>query len=106
MIGKLRNRLALQAPIFTETTNNGMVKTWGTQFSLWGNLRAVTGSEQPIGEGETTLTNWEVTIRYRNDINTEMRFVYDNRFLNIKAVLDKVGLKKYLTCLCQESRND
>jgi SPP1 family predicted phage head-tail adaptor len=106
MIEKLRHRLEVQAPVFTQNQSSETIKSWQNQFSLWGSVRAIAGTEETIGEGESPLTRYQVVIRYRTDITPEMRFVYDQHILNIKAVLDKQGRKKYLTCICEESRND
>ncbi len=105
MIGKLRHRLKLQTPAFHKDSSGETLRVWQEHITLWGSVRAFAGQEQTIGEGETPITRYEVLVRYRTDINPEMRFVYQNHVLNIKAVLDKQGRNKYLTCICEESRD-
>ncbi len=100
MIGKLRHRLLLQAPLYS---NNE--RTWQDEGYLWAAVRALSGAESTIGEGESALTNYEVIVRYRAGITPEMRFIFDGRTLAIKAVLDKQERKRYLTCLCEEGRD-
>jgi len=50
---------------------------------------------------EATLTH-RVTIRHRPDVTAKMRLKFDNRFLNIRAVIDVQERGRFSHLMCEE----
>jgi SPP1 family predicted phage head-tail adaptor len=100
-IGKLRHRLTLQDPSRTED-GGGAAIAWNDVADLWAALEATTGGEA-VGAGRLSgNTQTVVTVRYRDAVTPAMRFVLDGRVLQIRAVLDPDGSRRFLRCLCEE----
>jgi len=102
MIGKLRERLTIQAPSLTDDGVGGKNRQWRTIGKVWANLREVSGQETEFAQGQQAIRKMRVTIRWRGDMNSHMRFVYGTRLLYIVAMLDERGTRRFLTCLCEE----
>jgi SPP1 family predicted phage head-tail adaptor len=101
-IGKLRHRLTLEAPYRTADDGGGAVMTWAAIADIWGSIEAASGSERLAADRLTGTTQPMVTIRYRADVTTAMRFLSGDRTLLIRAVLDTDGTRRFLRCLCEE----
>ncbi len=106
LIGKIRHRVALHAPQFIEDGAGGQVKSWQQVATLWAFLQPKSGREnfrETIrSEQLQSSVVYEIIIRYRDDVNAEMRFTFGNRKFNILSAFDKQGHKQWLTCICEE----
>lgn len=101
-IGKLRHRLTLESPSRTDDGGGGADITWDSVAEIWGALETSTGAET-IAAGRLSGTAAPViTIRYRDDVTPSLRFALGARRLQIRAVLDPDGRKRFLRCLCEE----
>ena len=102
MIGKFRHRLTLQEP--TPSTDAGGARnvSWTKKTDLWADMRDLSATESSE-DGKIAITRRaRITIRYRSDISETMRFAVGTRRFNIRAILDKDGTRRLLTCLCEE----
>jgi SPP1 family predicted phage head-tail adaptor len=63
------------------------VKSWGTLATVWAKVVAVSGSEQVSRAAGVALTLYEITLRYRDDVDTTLRVLYEGLTLEINAVL-------------------
>ena len=102
MIGHLRLRLCLQKPIFTDDGAGGKNREWRTIDYLWARKRDSYGEEGDFAGQRQAIVKSKITIRFRNDISSAMRFLDGDRIFQIKAILDESGRKVFLTCLCEE----
>ena len=101
-IGMLRHQVSLQSPTNTTDTGGGAVKTWTTLAKLWANIKPVSGSEKyRQGQVQETATH-HVTIRYRSDIGTNYRLVYESRNFNIKHIRNIDERDRYMLLVCNE----
>jgi SPP1 family predicted phage head-tail adaptor len=101
-IGKLRHRLTLQSPSRTDDGGGGGAIGWSDVADLWAAIEISTGGEavragRLSGDAQPVLT-----IRYRDGVIPAMRFVFGARTLQIRAVLDPDGSRRFLRCLCEE----
>ncbi len=93
-IGALRRRVSLEEPAPDET--------WRETARLWAEIRDLSGHEDSEAGAENPVRRVRVTIRFRQDVTSQMRFRAGDRKLAIRAVLDATGLRRFLTCLCEE----
>ena len=103
MIGKLRHRLTLEAPTRTADGAGGARRGWRQVAKLWGSMRDISGSETEYAKAPSAAKKTEIIIRFREDITPDMRFLYGTRQLNITAILDQRGNRRFLTCICEET---
>ncbi|WP_421863767.1 phage head closure protein [Parvibaculum sp.] len=101
-IGEMRERVTLQSPSRTPDGAGGAEVTWTNSAPVWAKVEDRGGSERLAGERLAAGTKLRLTIRYRSGITTEMRVLWNERALNIRAVGDPDGRKRFLVLDCEE----
>lgn len=101
-IGRLDARLMLQTPARVADGAGGATVGWSLVDEVWGHVRAVGGAERLDAEGLKGRVTHEVFIRHREDVGPEKRFLIGPRALDIRAVIETGGRRRYLKCLCEE----
>ena len=102
MIGRLRHRLILQRPVLAADGTGGQSRSWQEVAKVWADLRDISGALEEFAEGSKAVTRTRITIRWRTDLTSLMRFVDDRKVFNIISVLDQTGARRFLTCICEE----
>lgn len=101
-IGALDTRLMLQSPVRVSDGAGGASIGWTLIDEVWAHVRAVGGAERLEAEGLKGRVTHEVWVRYRDGVAPDMRFLLGPRALDIRAVLETAGRRRYLRCLCEE----
>ena len=102
VIGSMRHRVSLEAPLRTGTEGGAAVVSWQLVAGMFAQVRPVTGREIVTADGTAARVTHEVVIRHRDGVRAEMRFLEGTRVLEIRAVLDLEGRRRWLKCLCEE----
>ncbi len=99
--GKLRHRVSLLIPTYTQNQNTGeMTATWSDSTKLWASIEPLSGREFIAAQSGQSKVNARFKIRYRSDVNYTMRILDDATVYKIEAVLpDKKNGKEYLTIM-------
>tara|TARA_R100000781_G_scaffold101170_1_gene64648 strand:- start:563 stop:892 length:330 start_codon:yes stop_codon:yes gene_type:complete len=101
-LGRLRHRVQLQRSTNTTDTGGGMTKSYSILKDLFAFVRPVNGKELfRHGKVEETVTH-EITIRYRADIGTNDKIVYDSREFNIRHIRNIDERNRYMLLVCTE----
>lgn len=103
-IGDLRKQLIVQAEQQTPDGAGGYALAWTTLASVWANISPLTGRElYTAGHQESRVTH-KVTMRWRKDlaITPDMRLLYNERVLNIRAVINEGERNQYAILLVEE----
>jgi SPP1 family predicted phage head-tail adaptor len=103
-IGALRHRLTIEAPQRTAGDGGTATITWTAVAEVFARIEAVTGREIEVADGIAGRISHVILIRWRADIEPAMRFTEGTRHFAIRAALDRDGLRRWLTCLCEEQR--
>lgn len=85
-----------QDPMTGEMTD----PTWTTTGIEWAAIKGIWGREFLASNAEQAATTIEVIIRYRADLTTSNRFVYQGRKFDIKALLPNNTMTE-LVCMCE-----
>ena len=101
-IGYLRHRVVLEWPVREADGGGGAVETWEPVADLWAMIDARSGKEAVEADRLSGSRKVDVTIRYRDDVTADMRFRLSDCVLDIRAVLDEDGRRRFLTCTCEE----
>lgn len=106
-IGELRHRVAIQARASGSDSYGQPNGVWEDIYpnSRSAKVESAKGSERVRGEQIEATVSSVVVIRYprRGQIPTpKMRVVHDGRTLEIAAVEDKTGKKRFLHLFCTE----
>ena len=80
----------------------GAAQTWEPVAELWAMVDARSGKEAVEADRLSGSRKVDVTMRYRDDVTANMRFRLGDRALDIRAVLDEDGRRRFLKCNCEE----
>jgi len=103
-ISGMRERVTLQSPLRVADGAGGADVSWTDVATLWAKVEEGAGGERLTGERLAARAALTLTLRYRAGITTEMRAFWNGRVLNIRAVRDADGRKRFLTLECEEER--
>lgn len=99
-VGKLRQRVQLEAPSGPADGAGGSNLSWALVASLWAQIHAVSGSEVlAFGRVNSSVTT-RIRIRYRSDVHSDMRFRSGSRIFEIRHTSDPDGRRRWLDCAC------
>lgn len=98
--GQLDRRITLQT--FSEATDSfgQEVKTYSTLTSVWANVKEKIGSEGEDGDMLAATKKVEFIIRYRTDVNEQMRISYNSNTYKIQAIQNADARKAFLKLVC------
>jgi SPP1 family predicted phage head-tail adaptor len=98
--GQLDRRITIQN--FSETTDSfgQEVKSFSTLASVWANVVERVGREGEDGEMIAATKKVEFIIRYRTDVDEEMRISYNSNTYKIQAIQSADARKAFLKIVC------
>ena len=93
--GQLDRRITIQS--FTTTTDDfgEVVKSFTTLAEVWAKVEEKRGNEGEDGNQLVATKRVEFFIRYRSDINEQMRIVYSNETYKIETILNADARKAF-----------
>jgi len=101
-IGVLRHRVVFQTKTKQDDGYGGSQISWQDAFSAWALIEPLSARERFEAMSVQSGVSHRVYIRYRADVNTEMRIKYGDRIFEIDGILDIGEQKKFLELLCSE----
>lgn len=103
MIGRLRERIALERPQLGPDGAGGGVLAWvplDSRPTVWARVEALTGDEPVAAEQRLSEVTYRITIRRRDDLSPECRAVWRGLALDILALVPEER-RTYLTLLAR-----
>lgn len=106
--GKLQHRITLQAQSSTQDADTGeMLVTWADVAELWASVEPLSAREFVASAAGQSQISARITIRYRQNIDANMRILHRGRIYNVEGVLaDRESGLEYITLPCSEGTND
>lgn len=101
-IGALRQRVVLERPVRAADDGGGAAERWEPVATLWAAVTARSGKETLVADRVSGERRVNVIIRHRDDVTPGLRFRLGARRLDIRAVLDEDGRRRFLKCDCEE----
>jgi len=101
-IGNMRRKLTLERIVRVGDGGGGALASWVSVALVWGAVEALSGDEALEEHRVSGRVSHEIGVRYRSDVEPEMRFSMDGRVFQILAVFDPDGRRRWLKCLCEE----
>ena len=100
-IGRMRYEVALQKPTNTRDTGGGITESFTTLSNIFADIEQTRGNES-LRQGQVKeQTTFILTIRYRKDIGTNYRILYDEDAYNIRNIKNVDNRNRYLEVECQ-----
>jgi len=93
----MRERVTIEAATRAGDGAGGEVVTWAPLATVWAEVAALSGAEIVEAERVVARGQYDVTIRFRDDVTAQMRLVWRGQALNIRNVRDKDGRRRRLT---------
>ena len=99
--GQLDRRITIQT--FSETTDSfgQEVKSFTTLADVWSRVIENVGNEGENGDMISATKRVDFFIRYRSDINEQMRIVYNNETYKIHAIQSADARKAFQMIRCE-----
>ncbi len=99
---RLRHRLTLQEEVITPDSAGGYVKSWDDIANLWAEIVPFNGREKFFsGKIQAEITH-KVLLRFREDITTAHRLLFESRVFNIRAIMNVREADDVLELLVEE----
>ena len=86
LASRLTRRVTLQEAVRTADGGGGYTTSWQDIAYLWAEVAPLSGQEVYRHHREEAHLTHRITIRYRDNVRTGMRFVLDGRVLIIRAI--------------------
>lgn len=100
--GMLRTPLDLQASTDAPDGQGGIDQSWATIATLFAHVEPKSAKREVRGRAREANITHKITIRHRDDIKNDMRFLRNERELLIHSVHDLDETSRYLICHCEE----
>ncbi len=104
----LRHRLTLEALTAGPDAAGGWIEAWTPIAAHYAEIRPASGSETRAGSAQAQRVTHRVTVRAAPETGAvrpraDQRFRAGSRLFDIKAVFERDGRGRLLTCLCEET---
>ena len=94
--GDLRERVTIETATRTGDGAGGEVVSWTALATVWANVQSLSGTEVTEAERAEARGQYNVTIRFRDDVTAAMRLQWRGEVLNIRNVRDGDGRRRRL----------
>lgn len=84
--GLLDVRITFQTPTETRDAAGGISTSWATTFTDWADPIERTGNEKYMAMQKTGQRLVELTMRWREDVTLEMRFIWGSEFFEVRSI--------------------
>lgn len=109
---RLRHRLTLQQEIQMPDEAGGYTRGWQDVADLWaeiipfsagaGNVAGGANRERLVAGQLQAEVTYRVVLRYRAGVDAGMRLKFDNRYFNIRSVVNPLERNEMLELMVQE----
>jgi len=99
--GQLDRRIVIQGYTTTTDAFGEVVKSFTTLATVWAKVEEKSGKEGEDGNQIVASKKVEFFIRYRNDINEQMRIVYNNNTYKIHAIQSADAREAFQMIRCE-----
>jgi len=103
-IGELRRRLTIEAAVDVPDGAGGVSRTWNAVGDVFAKVVPRRRRETVDDGRQVGLVTHLVTIRRREDVNGEVRFVEGETLYRVLAVEDADPLRRFQDCWCEEEQ--
>lgn len=103
--GELGHRIDLLRPERSQDSSGDPVTTWATAArNVAAKVRPIGGREYQQARQTVAATTYEITIRWRTDIESDWRVRWMGRLLDIEAIPPTEGRRDALRVMCVDNR--
>lgn len=100
-ISSLRHRITIEKPIQVQNDSGGLNEEWVELAKVSAAIKPLTANQVFYSEQNQHRVTHKITMRYRNDLKTDMRIRYGNLILQVRSFIN-VGMENRITELMAE----
>jgi len=105
-IDAYRSRIGIYKRVYTANSVGGFAQTLTEIATCWCKITPLTGREKMLYAQVYPTAQYKITMRYRPDVNTEMKLYRNNKYWNILSVNDVDTMQDELEILAEESHSE
>lgn len=102
--GKLRHRMTVRAPTFTQDTQGGIVESWSDAGNVWGSIETLNGRELAWAGQSHSQATVQIVIRYFAGLTERHRLKFGTRIFGIESMNNEDERNVRMTLMCRELR--
>ncbi len=102
LASRLKHRIDIEQPVEVADGGGGFTTSWQNFTTIWAEVKPLRGREVFDDDQIQDIKNFRITIRYMDNITTRMRIMFDERYFNIRAVINPDEGAESLELLCEE----
>jgi SPP1 family predicted phage head-tail adaptor len=100
--GELNRRIAILEKTVTRSSSGAESLSWSTKANAWAKVEDKGGNESIQNDEYVMTSRLDIKIRFRSDLDTEMRIQYNNKDYEILSI-SELGFKKGLLMKTQKT---
>lgn len=101
-----RSRIGIYKRVYTANDVGGFTQTYSEIATVWCKITPLTGREKMQYAQVYPTAAYKIVMRYRPDVNTEMKLFRNNKYWNILSVNDVDTMQDELELLAEESHSE
>jgi SPP1 family predicted phage head-tail adaptor len=101
-IGALRHRVTIEAPVDSPDGSGGFTRAYAPLAQVWARIEPTSAREQFVEQRLEQARTHLVVIRWRADVEAQMRFDFRGRKLFVRNLVDPDETRRFLHCECEE----
>jgi SPP1 family predicted phage head-tail adaptor len=101
-ISALRHRVTIEAAVDSPDGAGGFTRAYAPLAQVWAWVRPKSAREQFVEQRLEQARTHLVVIRWRADVEAQMRFDFRGRRLFVRSVVDPDETRRFLHCECEE----
>lgn len=86
--GKLDKRLTIESKTNTDTKNGSFKENWTELDIVWASINHINQVEKIIAKSLNNTSIAIIQIRYRSDVNTNCRGLWNNNYYNFTEIIN------------------
>ena len=98
-LGMLNRRIRIEQASTSPDSYGEPIKTWGVLDHVWANIWPVSNIERFEAAQINRQVELRMHIHYRNDVNEQMRILYDGDYYDIQGIKE-IGYREGLAFRC------
>lgn len=101
--GALNHRMNVEMPLESTDGLGGMNINWMPVATVWTALQPLAAKFRQIAHQKAEEQSHSIVMRFREDISSGWRLVFNHRVFEIDTVFDPDESNRYLICMVKEA---
>lgn len=105
-INNYKSRIVIYKRAYSANGHGGFDQTWSEVDTVWCRITPLVGREAYTYRQVFPTANYKILMRYRPDVNQDMRLYYNHKYWDILSVQDRDNLHDELEILAEASHDE